>query len=230
MNLSKFAKVSLVLGILTTGFMVTNKESANAEGTLVVVSQNISDLKNYYKSPSFEYKNVSLHREGDKVGFVAHSQYNVVNLLGSDKVRLQSIKDGEKFDVFVVREGSGRQADNYSIGGITKKRNGSYHDYPISPRIDIKKGTNKHTVVQTMNELNINKEEVSLKELDFKLRKVLIEKYELYKQDPKDSKIKITMKDGSFYTFELNKKLQNHRMGDVIDSKNIDRIEVDLKS
>ncbi|HEC2195844.1 TPA: superantigen-like protein, partial [Staphylococcus delphini] len=34
----------------------------------------------------------------------------------------------------------------------------------------------------------------------------------------------------SFYTFELNKKLQNHRMGDVIDSKNIDRIEVDLKS
>ncbi|HCZ3923111.1 TPA: superantigen-like protein, partial [Staphylococcus aureus] len=50
----------------------------------------------------------------------------------------------------------------------------------------------------------------------------------LYKTEPKDSKIRITMKDGGFYTFELNKKLQTHRMGDVIDGRNIEKIEVNL--
>ncbi|MDP7997693.1 exotoxin beta-grasp domain-containing protein, partial [Staphylococcus aureus] len=74
----------------------------------------------------------------------------------------------------------------------------------------------------------INKEEISLKELDFKLRKHLIDKHNLYKTEPKDSKIRITMKDGWFYTFELNKKLQTHRMGDVIDGRNIEKIEVNL--
>ncbi len=46
-------------------------------------------------------------------------QLNVISLLGSDKERF---KDGDYngLDVFVVREGSGRQADNNSIGGITK--------------------------------------------------------------------------------------------------------------
>ncbi len=36
------------------------------------------------------------------------------------------------------------------------------------------------------------------------------------------------MKDGGFYTFELNKKLQTRRMGDVIDGRNIEKIEVNL--
>ena len=30
------------------------------------------------------------------------------------------------------------------------------------------------------------------------------------------------MKNGDFYTFELNKKLQTHRMGDVIDGRKIE--------
>ncbi len=30
------------------------------------------------------------------------------------------------------------------------------------------------------------------------------------------------------YTFELDKKLQDHRMGDVVDSKNIKEIIVEL--
>ena len=50
----------------------------------------------------------------------------------------------------------------------------------------------------------------------------------LYKTEPKDGKIRITMKGGGYYTFELNKKLQPHRMGDVIDGRNIEKIEVDL--
>lgn len=79
-----------------------------------------------------------------------------------------------------------------------------------------------------METYSINKEEISLKELDFKLRKHLIDKHDLYKTEPKDSKIRVTMKNGDFYTFELNKKLQTHRMGDVIDGRNIEKIEVNL--
>lgn len=36
------------------------------------------------------------------------------------------------------------------------------------------------------------------------------------------------MKDGVFYTFELNKKLQTHRMVDVIDGTKIKEINVEL--
>ncbi|HGO2223751.1 TPA: exotoxin beta-grasp domain-containing protein, partial [Staphylococcus aureus] len=75
---------------------------------------------------------------------------------------------------------------------------------------------------------NIYKEEISLKELDFKLRKQLIDNHDLYKTEPKDSKIKVTMENGDYYTFELNKKLQEHRMGDVIDGTKIKEINVEL--
>ncbi|MGT2356728.1 exotoxin beta-grasp domain-containing protein [Staphylococcus aureus] len=68
---------------------------------------------------------------------------------------------------------------------------------------------------------SIYKEEISLKELDFKLEKHLIDKHDLYKTEPKDSKIRITMKNGGYYTFELNKKLQPHRMANTIDTVEI---------
>ncbi|HCD4041115.1 TPA: superantigen-like protein, partial [Staphylococcus aureus] len=50
----------------------------------------------------------------------------------------------------------------------------------------------------------------------------------LYKTEPKDSKITVTMNNGGYYTFELNKKLQEHRMGDVIDGTKIKEINVEL--
>ena len=41
--------------------------------------------------------------------------------------------------------------------------------------------------------------------------------------------IVIKMKNGGKYTFELHKKLQEHRMADVIKGTNIDKIEVNIK-
>ncbi|ARJ50971.1 exotoxin beta-grasp domain-containing protein [Staphylococcus lutrae] len=228
MNLSTFAKASLALSLLTTGVVTTNAQSTHAAQATAGVSQDTNTLKNYYNGPSFEYKNVNLHKDGNKVDFVADLQFTVVDLLGSDKERLKSIKDGDKYDVFVVREGTGRQAENRTIGGITKANNEKYKDQLTQPDIEIKRTTDELTTVQTVNDLKIYKEEISLKELDFKLRKQLIEKHELYKKDPQENKIKVIMNDGSYYTFELNKKLQDHRMGDVIESKNIKKIEVDL--
>lgn len=90
------------------------------------------------------------------------------------------------------------------------------------------KSTGQNTTSVTSTNYSIYKEEISLKELDFKLRKHLIDNNGLYNTEPKDSKIKVTMQNGDFYTFELNKKLQTHRMGDVIDGTKIKEINVEL--
>ncbi len=87
--------------------------------------------------------------------------------------------------------------------------------------MSVSKSTGQHTTSVTSEYYSIYKEEISLKELDFKLEKHLIDKHDLYKTEPKDSKIRITMKNGGYYTFELNKKLQPHRMANTIDTVEI---------
>ena len=88
----------------------------------------------------------------------------------------------------------------------------------------IKNGTISHDV----SEYKITKEEISLKELDFKLRKQLIEQHNLYGNIGSGT---IVIKMKMVGSTRLNyTKLQEHRMADVIDGTNIDRIEVNLKS
>lgn len=59
----------------------------------------------------------------------------------------------------------------------------------------------------------LKKKKITLKELDFKLRKHLIEKYGLYKTISKDGRVKISLKDGSFYNLDLRSKLKFKYMG-----------------
>lgn len=99
----------------------------------------------------------------------------------------------------------GKQAENISIGGITKTNKNDYKDFVNNVGLEITKPTGHNTATRQAETYRINKEEISLKELDFKLRKHLIDKHELYKTEPKDGKIRITMKGGGYYTFELNK-------------------------
>ena len=47
---------------------------------------------------------------------------------GSDKEKLKDMIDGTLFDVFEVREGTTKDATNYSIGGISKPNSKSYID------------------------------------------------------------------------------------------------------
>lgn len=81
----------------------------------------------------------------------------------------------------------------------------------------------------SIDSFSINKEEVSLKELDFKIRKQLVEKYGLYQGTSKYGKITIILKGGEKQEIELGDKLQFERMGDVLNSKDINKIEVTLK-
>ncbi|ATY56072.1 TPA: superantigen-like protein SSL11 [Staphylococcus argenteus] len=230
MKLKNIAKASLALGILTTGMITTTAQpvKANEQSRLSVTSNGTQELKKYYSGTGYNFQNVSGYREKDKMNIIDGPQLNVVTLLGTDKERFKDDEDYDGLDVFVVREGSGRQADNNSIGGITKTNKNDYKDFVKNVGIEITKPTGHNTATRQAETYSINKEEISLKELDFKLRKQLIDKHDLYKTEPKDGKIRITMKDGGYYTFELNKKLQPHRMGDVIDGRNIEKIEVDL--
>ncbi|HCV1048462.1 TPA: superantigen-like protein SSL11 [Staphylococcus aureus] len=230
MKLKNIAKASLALGILTTGMITTTAQpvKASEQSKLSVTSNGTQELKKYYSGTGYNLQNVGGYREKDKMNIIDGPQLNVVTLLGTDKERFKDDEDYDGLDVFVVREGSGKQADNISIGGITKTNKYQYKDPVQNVNLLLSKSTGQNTTSVNSTYYSINKEEISLKELDFKLRKQLIDKHDLYKTEPKDSKIKVSMKDGGYYTFELNKKLQTHRMGDTIDSRNIEKIEVNL--
>lgn len=234
MNHSTILKVSLAVGILTTGVGLQSHAAAFAnQGDIQVINTQTKALKDYYSKPSFEYYNVSGYVEENKKLSVITPQSTqvLVSLDGSD---LSKYTDTQKtysnLDLFVVPEGTDRSAVTKSIGGITKTNQNTYYDHVARPNIVINRNSNGLTSTVETNELSINKEEVSLKELDFKLRKMLINKYDLYKNDSNNGKIviKIGDSDKDIMTLELNKKLQDHRMSDTVDVNKIQKITIDL--
>lgn len=187
------------------------------------------DLRSYYTKPSFEFEK--------QFGFMLKPWTTVrfmnvipnrfiykIALVGKDE---KKYKDGpyENIDVFIVLEDNKYQLKKYSVGGITKT-NSKKVDHKAE--LSITQENNQGTISRDVSEYMITKEEISLKELDFKLRKQLIEKHNLY-GNMGSGTIVIKMKNGGKYTFELHKKLQEHRMADVIEDTNIDKIEVNIK-
>ncbi|ORO00354.1 hypothetical protein B8A07_00055 [Staphylococcus aureus] len=204
-------------------------QSTNPATPPIEINPKYKDLRAYYTKPSFEFEK--------QFGFMLKPWTTVrfmniipnrfiykIALVGKDD---KKYKDGpyDNIDVFIVLEDNKYQLKKYSVGGITKT-NSKKVDHKAGIRIT--KEDNKGTISHDVSEYKITKEEISLKELDFKLRKQLIEKHNLY-GNVGSGKIVIKMKNGGKYTFELHKKLQEHRMADVIDGTNIDSIEVNIK-
>ncbi|UXU55045.1 superantigen-like protein [Staphylococcus agnetis] len=234
MKLSTIAKTSLALGILTTGVITTNAQSVDA-ATQQAVQTKISaeDLKAYYMKKPLELKNVSGELSGNVVTVLHHqSQHSEVELKGNDKDKLTD-NDLKDIDVFLVGEGTSKQAATRSIGGITKPNSQIFKDQIASPQLSISSQDGDFKVINQDGPFNIYKEQISLKELDFKLRKHLIEKHDLYSKGNNNGVITVHMKDkkinNNYYSFVLDNKLQEHRMGDVIDATQIDRIDVEYK-
>ncbi|HDK4301536.1 TPA: superantigen-like protein SSL3 [Staphylococcus aureus] len=193
------------------------------------INPKFKDLRAYYTKPSLEFKNEIgiILKKWTTIRFM-----NVVPDYFIYKIALVG-KDDKKYgegvhrnvDVFVVLEENNYNLEKYSVGGITKS-NSKKVDHKAGVRIT--KEDNKGTISHDVSEFKITKEQISLKELDFKLRKQLIKKNNLY-GNVGSGKIVIKMKNGGKYTFELHKKLQENRMADVIDGTNIDNIEVNIK-
>ncbi|EPF0702280.1 superantigen-like protein SSL1 [Staphylococcus aureus] len=226
MKFKAIAKASLALGMLATGVITSNIQSVQAKTE--VNQQSEADLKLYYNGPSFEYKKVTgygfIEGKDRFIDFIYNGQYNKISLVGSDKDKYNEEVNPD-IDVFVVREGNGRQADNHSIGGVTKTNRGVYYDYIHSPILEIKKGNE-----EPQNSLyQIYKENISLKELDYRLRERAIKQHGLYSNGLKQGQITITMKDGKSHTIDLSQKLEKERMGDSIDGRQIQKILVEMK-
>lgn len=193
------------------------------------ITPKYEDLRAYYTKPSFEFEK--------QFGFMLKPWTTVrfmnvipnrfiykIALVGKDE---KKYKDGpyDNIDVFIVLEDNKYQLKKYSVAGITKT-NSKKVDHKAE--LSITKKDNQGMISRDVSEYMITKEEISLKELDFKLRKQLIEKHNLY-GNMGSGTIVIKMKNGEKYTFELHKKLQEHRMADVIEGTNIDKIEVNIK-
>ncbi|HDN3461464.1 superantigen-like protein SSL4 [Staphylococcus aureus] len=204
-------------------------QSPNTKQVPTEINPKFKDLRAYYTKPSLEFKNEIgiILKKWTTIRFM-----NVVPDYFIYKIALVG-KDDKKYgegvhrnvDVFVVLEENNYNLEKYSVGGITKS-NSKKVDHKAGVRIT--KEDNKGIISHDVSEFKITKEQISLKELDFKLRKQLIEKNNLY-GNVGSGKIVIKMKNGGKYTFELHKKLQENRMADVIDGTNIDNIEVNIK-
>lgn len=233
MKQSTILKVSLAVGILTTGVGIHSQAAAFAsEAHAQNVHSEAQQLKDYYSKTYFEYNDVTGYVEGGKLDVVTpHGTAVSVSLVGKDLSKYTDKANGyNHLDLFVVPEGTDRSAETKSIGGITKTNQRSYYDYVKKPNIIINRKYGELTSSMSTNDFSINKEEVSLKELDFKLRQKLINEYGLYQNGSSNGKIviKIGDNDKDIMTLELNKKLQEHRMSDTVDVNKIQQITIDL--
>lgn len=123
---------------------------------------------------------------------------------------------------------SGPSYELTNVSGVTKKNVKSIFESLRTPNLLVKKIDDKDGF--SIDEFFfIQKEEVSLKELDFKIRKLLIKKYKLYEGAADKGRIVINMKDENKYEIDLSDKLDFERMADVINSEQIKNIEVNLK-
>ncbi|EWR92544.1 superantigen-like protein SSL1 [Staphylococcus aureus] len=226
MKFKAIAKASLALGMLATGVITSNVQSVQAKTE--VKQQSESELKHYYNKPVLERKNVTGYKFTEKgkdyIDVIVDNQYSQISLVGSDK---DKFKDGDNsnIDVFILREGDSRQATNYSIGGVTKTNSQPFIDYIHTPILEIKKGKEE----PQSSLYQIYKEDISLKELDYRLRERAIKQHGLYSNGLKQGQITITMKDGKSHTIDLSQKLEKERMGDSIDGRQIQKILVEMK-
>lgn len=231
MKLTAIAKATLALGILTTGVMTAESQTVNAKVKLDETQRKyyINMLKDYYSQESYESTNISVKSEdyygSNVLNFNQRNKNFKVFLIGDDRNKYKELTHGR--DVFAVPELIDTKGGIYSVGGITKKNVRSVFGYVSHPGLQVKKVDPKDGF-SIKELLFIQKEEVSLKELDFKIRKMLVEKYRLYKGASDKGRIVINMKDEKKHEIDLSEKLSFDRMFDVLDSKQIKNIEVNL--
>lgn len=228
MKLKTLAKATLALGLLTTGVITSEGQAVQAAEKQERVQHlhDIRDLHRYYSSESFEYSNVSGKVENyngsNVVRFNPKDQNHQLFLLGKDKEQYKEGLQGQ--NVFVVQELIDPNGRLSTVGGVTKKNNKtSETNTPL-----LVNKVNGEDLDASIDSFLIQKEEISLKELDFKIRQQLVNNYGLYKGTSKYGKIIINLKDENKVEIDLGDKLQFERMGDVLNSKDIRGISVTI--
>ncbi|HCU7449368.1 TPA: superantigen-like protein SSL7 [Staphylococcus aureus] len=228
MKLKTLAKATLALGLLTTGVITSEGQAVQAAEKQERVQHlhDIRDLHRYYSSESFEYSNVSGKVENyngsNVVRINPKDQNHQLFLLGKDKEQYKEGLQGQ--NVFVVQELIDPNGRLSTVGGVTKKNNKTSE---TNTPLFVNK-VNGEDLDASIDSFLIQKEEISLKELDFKIRQQLVNNYGLYKGTSKYGKIIINLKDENKVEIDLGDKLQFERMGDVLNSKDIRGISVTI--
>ncbi|WP_416470843.1 superantigen-like protein SSL7 [Staphylococcus aureus] len=228
MKLKTLAKATLALGLLTTGVITSEGQTVQAAEKQERLQHlhDIRDLHRYYSSESFEYSNVSGKVENyngsNVVRFNPKDQNHQLFLLGKDKEQYKEGLQGQ--NVFVVQELIDPNGRLSTVGGVTKKNNKTSE---TNTPLFVNK-VNGEDLDASIDSFLIQKEEISLKELDFKIRQQLVNNYGLYKGTSKYGKIIINLKDENKVEIDLGDKLQFERMGDVLNSKDIRGISVTI--
>ncbi|HCY5958766.1 TPA: superantigen-like protein SSL7 [Staphylococcus aureus] len=228
MKLKTLAKATLALGLLTTGVITSEGQAVQAAEKQERVQHlhDIRDLHRYYSSESFEYSNVSGKVENyngsNVVRFNPKDQNHQLFLLGKDKEQYKEGLQGQ--NVFAVQELIDPNGRLSTVGGVTKKNNKTSE---TNTPLFVNK-VNGEDLDASIDSFLIQKEEISLKELDFKIRQQLVNNYGLYKGTSKYGKIIINLKDENKVEIDLGDKLQFERMGDVLNSKDIRGISVTI--
>ncbi|NGG17318.1 superantigen-like protein SSL7 [Staphylococcus aureus] len=228
MKLKTLAKATLALGLLTTGVITSEGQAVQAAEKQERVQHlhDIRDLHRYYSSESFEYSNVSGKVENyngsNVVRFNPKDQNHQLFLLGKDKEQYKEGLQGQ--NVFVVQELIDPNGRLSTVSGVTKKNNKTSE---TNTPLFVNK-VNGEDLDASIDSFLIQKEEISLKELDFKIRQQLVNNYGLYKGTSKYGKIIINLKDENKVEIDLGDKLQFERMGDVLNSKDIRGISVTI--
>ncbi|UXV56052.1 superantigen-like protein SSL7 [Staphylococcus aureus] len=229
MKLKTLAKATLALGLLTTGVVTSEGQAVKAAEKQERVQHlhDIRDLHRYYSSESIEYSNVSGKVENyngsNVVRFNQKDQNHQLFLLGKDKEQYKQGLQGQ--NVFVVKELIDPNGRLSTVGGVTKNNN---KNSETNTPLFVNK-VNGKDLDASIDSFLIQKEEISLKELDFKIRQQLVNNYGLYKGTSKYGKIIINLKDENKVEIDLGDKLQFERMGDVLNSKDIKGISVTIK-
>ncbi|MDP4460585.1 exotoxin beta-grasp domain-containing protein [Staphylococcus hyicus] len=228
MKLSTIAKSSLALGILTTGIITTHAQSANAAESfnsgVHIINNDTASLHSYYQQAYYEFNNVSGTKNGKSL--VVKNGNQTIDITIPESA--QQFQNGQvsNIDVFAVKEYNDTKLP--SIGGITQNTK-PLKDGPITPKISLRKSNDTGIFTDDVH-LSIEKQNVSLKELDFKLRQQLVEHDGLYANGYKRGNIFIRMKDNVRHDIDLSDKLPVSQMGTVIDATQIDHIHVEMKS
>ncbi|UXU57319.1 hypothetical protein MUA95_00380 [Staphylococcus agnetis] len=231
MKLSTIAKMSLALGILTTGIMTTNAQSVSAnninESYRDVVNPENKYLHDYYLRPYYEYKKVSVFKKGNKAFLRSKGRLTNILLSGEDKNYYANGVKTHNLDVFTVQE-EGNHRVHYSVGGLSRTNFTNIKNWKIS--IPARLYKSNETAQQEVDfNLNLEKQQVTLKEIDFKLRRQLIKNAELYVNGFKYGEIIINMKNGERHIIDLSQRLSYKKMGILLSPQYISDIEAYIK-
>lgn len=228
MKLSTIAKSSLAIGILTTGIITTHAQSANAAESfnsgVQIINKDNTSLHSYYRQAYYEFNNVSGTKNGKSL--VVKNGNQTIDITIPESAQQFQNSQVSNIDVFAVKEYNDTKLP--SIGGITQNTK-PLKDGPITPKISLRKSNDTGIFTDDVH-LSIEKQNVSLKELDFKLRQQLVEHDGLYTNGYKRGNIFIRMKDNVRHDIDLSDKLPVSQMGTVIDATQIDHIHVEMKS